>query len=68
MKSDVVKDKVKQTNLEKYGASNVWSKESSIISKNVTTNLEKYGVPYFCMTEKCKESSHILISKINKYE
>ena len=67
MKSDVVKDKVKQTNLEKYGASNVWSKESSIISKNVTTNLEKYGVPYFCMTEKCKESSHVLISKINKY-
>ena len=64
-KSDIVKRKIKSTNIKKYGFSNPM-KDYSIKSKLKNTVSERYGVPYYCMTENCRNASGVIISKINK--
>ena len=45
MKSDIVKEKRKQTNIERFGTENVFASEV-IKQKIKETNLERYGVEY----------------------
>ena len=42
-KAQVVKDKIVNTNLQRYGAKNPWSKDSSVRHKCIDTLVERYG-------------------------
>lgn len=66
MKSETIRNKIKQTNIERYGAPNVRNSGSKVLERMRQECLEKYGVPYYCMTEKCKQSMNKTISKVNK--
>jgi hypothetical protein len=48
------KDKIKKSNLEKYGVENPFQNES-IKDKIKKSNLEKYGVEYLCQTKDIKD-------------
>ena len=52
--SDEIKQKIKQTCLEKYGVDN-YSKTKESKEKIKQTCLEKYGVEYFWQSDECKE-------------
>ena len=65
LKNEKVKMKIKEEMIKKYGIVNILQ-SPEIKEKIVETNLQKYGVPYFCLTEKCKNSNGNIISKINK--
>ena len=54
--SKKVKEKRRQTNLEKYGVDNV-SKIESIKEKVKQTNIDKFGVEYPMQSEKIKQKS-----------
>lgn len=54
--SEKLKLKAKQTCIEKYGVTNPFSDET-IKEQLKQECLEKYGVPYYCMTDKCRNSS-----------
>lgn len=56
MKSNVILEKLKETNLEKYGFENV-SKSDIIIDKIKQTNIEKYGKDWYYQTDEFKEKS-----------
>jgi len=56
--SKLTRDKVIETNLEKYGVSNP-NKLSSFVEKRIETNLEKYGV-------KCTLQSKLIKEKIKE--
>lgn len=63
--SKEIKNKAQQTCLERYGAANPFSAEE--IKKNIEqTNLERYGVPYFCMTDTCRNLAVFSDSSCNK--
>lgn len=51
-----IREKIKNTNIEKYGVTNVFSSEQ-IKEKIVETNRVKYGVDYFTQTDEFKEKS-----------
>lgn len=55
----------KITVMKKYGVLHPM-KLDEVKEKLSRTNMEKYGVPYFCMTDKCKNANGHTISKINK--
>ena len=48
----------------KFGTDHPW-KNSEIREKISKTIQEKYGVPYYCMTDDCKNAQGHIISKIN---
>lgn len=50
-----VRDKIKATNLERYGSEHNWGKNSIIWDKIKETNLEKYGTEYIVQSEYFKE-------------
>ena len=52
--SDEIKQKIKQTCLEKYGVDN-YNKTKESKEKIKQTCLEKYGVEYFWQSDECKE-------------
>ena len=52
--SDEIKQKIKQTCLEKYGVDN-YNKTKESKEKIKQTCLEKYGVEYFWQSNECKE-------------
>ena len=52
--SDEIKQKIKQTCIEKYGVDN-YSKTKESKEKIKQTCLEKYGVEYFWQSNECKE-------------
>ena len=53
-KNEEKKEKVRQTNLDKYGVSHNFQRED--IKENIKkTNLEKYGYEYACQSELIKE-------------
>ena len=52
--SDEIKQKIKQTCIEKYGVDN-YSKTKESKEKIKQTCLEKYGVEYFWQSDECKE-------------
>ena len=53
--SDEIKQKIKQTCLEKYGVDN-YNKTKESKEKIKQTCLEKYGVEYFWQSDECKEN------------
>lgn len=53
--NELVKDKIKQTSLAKYGTENPWQAES-IKSKSRKTKIVKYGDPTYTNRQKCKET------------
>lgn len=59
-----VKEKIKKTNIKKYGVENVFQSED-IKRKIVETNNEKYGVDYYTQTDEHKE--RIKETNLNKY-
>lgn len=59
MQSEELKEKVKQTNLEKYGCENVFAAES-IKNKIKSNNIIKYGVEYFAQTSIGRENLSIM--------
>lgn len=75
-----ITDTIKSVLMEKYGVDNpskipeVKKKISEKLresyptwkDKMIETNLERYGVPYFCMTDECKELQGSIISKTNR--
>lgn len=67
MKSEEVKNKVKQTNINRYGVPCTWNSGSPVRDKLIERCMQDYGVPYYCMTDKCKQSLTNQISHINKY-
>jgi len=48
------KDKIKETNLERYGTECSMNNEE-IRSKIIQNNVEKYGVEYYSQTDECKD-------------
>ena len=64
MKSDTTKQKIKQTNLIKYGVENVFKNEE-IKTKIKSTILEKYGVEYPSQNKQIRKK--IKQTCINKY-
>ena len=52
--SDEIKQKIKQTCIEKYGVDN-YNKTKESKEKIKQTCLEKYGVEYFWQSDECKE-------------
>jgi hypothetical protein len=64
MKCEVIKEKLKKTNLEKYGVENVFQSEK-VKEKLKKTNLEKYGVENPAKSEKIKKLT--LNNNLKKY-
>ena len=60
-----IQEKIKQTNLERYGVENP-NHRKEIRDKIKQTVLERYGVEYFCQHEKCYMAGGHRVSKINK--
>lgn len=65
IQSESVQKKSQDTCKSKYGTPH------SIQCDDIKANsqkvcLERYGVPYPCMTDQCRESSALVISKLNK--
>ena len=58
-KLDII-NRIKDIKVKKYGYSYYNLKEAS------KTMNRKYGVPYYCMTDDCKNANGYIISKINK--
>ena len=71
------KAKAKQTCKERYGYAH-WNVAKGIQVKRqkygngrgrpeaaIATNLQRYGVPWFCMTNKCRQANHKVISRAN---
>lgn len=58
-------NKTKETMIEKYGVSHPML-SNKIKEKLIQTNLEKYGVPYYCMTDTCRNANGFTISRINQ--
>lgn len=57
MSSKQSQDKIRKNNLDKYGVE--WCSQREDVKQNISKACqEKYGVPYYCMTEHCRESSH----------
>ena len=60
--------KVRRTSMERYGSS--WPTNAASVRKRMDytrkqTVLRKYGVPYFCLTDMCKNKA-TTVSKINR--
>lgn len=53
--NELVKDKIKQTSLAKYGTENPWQAES-IKSKSRKTKIVRHGDPTYTNRQKCKET------------
>ena len=66
MKIEQFREKARNTNIERYGAPTIRSAGSTLLEKAKQQCMEKYGVPYYCMTEKCRENAKQVISKKNK--
>lgn len=64
MHKEEVKEKIKQTNLEKYGVEHHWANDS-IKNKRKENNLSKYGVEYVFQLEEVKEK--IKQTNLEKY-
>lgn len=58
-------EKMQKTNVIKYGSPYPLGNEA-IRSKVVQHMQDTYGVPYFCMTDKCRNSQRQVISGYNK--
>ena len=58
-------ERIKHTNNEKYGCDYTFQAEE-VRDKIRHTNMERYGVPWYCMTDHCKEASGKIVSKMNK--
>lgn len=52
-----VRDKIKATNLERYGSEHNWGRNSTVWDKIKETNLEKYGTEYIVQSKHFKEKS-----------
>lgn len=52
-----VRDKVKQTNLERYGAEHNWGKGSTVWETIKETNRQKYGTDYVVQSDYFKEKA-----------
>ena len=77
---DAITAKIKSILLERYGVDNpakipeVRRKISDKLKaayptfkdKMIETNIARYGVPYYCMTDECKEAQGQIISSINR--
>ena len=55
--SKEVREKIKQTNLERYGSEHNWGKNSIVWEKIKDTNNKKYGTDYVVESEYFKEKS-----------
>ena len=49
--------KIKETREERYGKGFNSMQLEEVKEKIRNTNLDRYGVPYFCMTDKCRNAS-----------
>lgn len=58
-------EKMQKTNLERYGGLAPMCNEN--IQKRFSNRMmEEYGVPYYCMTEECRNSQKSTISSLNR--
>ena len=67
--SEELKLKQQNTMLKRYGSISSFSNKllhSRMMDKAKATNLERYGVPYYVMTESCRDAGKNIISKTNK--
>lgn len=65
VRSKACQDKIKHTNMIKYGCEHIMQCELGL-SKYSETIQHKYGVPYYVMTDDCRASGKHIISTINK--
>ena len=66
VKSKECQRKIRQTMIERYGVP--FSMQSpELLAKYSQTVQEKYGVPYYCMTDECKDSNGFTKSKLNSH-
>ena len=63
--SDDCKNRTKQTNLERFGAEHAMQTDYGM-SRYIKTVMDKYNVPYYCMTDECRNSQGNTISTINR--
>lgn len=58
-------EKMQKTNLERYGGLSPMCNEN--IQKRFSNRMmEEYGVPYYCMTEECRNAQKSTISSLNR--
>ena len=65
--SKEIRDKWKDTLIKKYWIENIMQLDSikkTVMEKSMKTNIERYWVPYYCLTDDCRDASKV-ISKIN---
>lgn len=65
MHNSQIRQKLIDTVKAKYGKQNVLQ-VPEIHDKMSQTLQERYGVPFYCMTQECREASGSTISKLNK--
>lgn len=63
--SEECQSRMRSTTRSRYGVDFAMQSPEGL-ERYARTIQEKYGVPYFCMTDKCKESQGHIISAINR--